>query len=207
MNWKLNISRLIHSVMPENLLIFDIDRKVEKIKNNSNIFVAPDNNALPRILRDGKHMVAFIPYCTKPFDCPMNRNGSRKNRDCLLLNGEKCQKNCSIKHFVYLIRRFGISNNDIFIIDSDDNLFDWLVRKSNQGNRFFIGAGCPYGVSYSLDYIIRDIGMQGIGIKLGGDVCSSMTDYYNMEHSDKGKHTYIPVRVFGVLRELVTSEE
>ena len=131
--------------------------------------------------------LAFMPYCSKPFSCPI---GERQNQRCLLLEGKECEEDCSVAEGIMFALNSGVNINDVFIIDKDEYLFSWLKKKADEGYNFFvIGVGCEFAINYAWDYV-RSLGFSGNVCKLRGDVCNKSDDYEAMEEKDIGKKTY-----------------
>lgn len=133
--------------------------------------------------------LSFMPYCCKPFDCPVGR----KNQRCVLLENGECDLDCSITDGVIFSILSGVNINDIFIIDKDEYLFSWLEDKSDEGYDFIvIGVGCDYAINMAWDYV-RSLGFVGNVVSLKGDVCNKEKDYDEMEERDAGKKTYFNI--------------
>ena len=162
--------------------------------------------------------VAFIPYCAKPLDfhCPVSDPVyGRKVKKCLKVTGGECSVPCSLGKMVDVLKRHGYTKDQIFIIDSDSNLFPWLKEKKEEGYRYVIpGVGCYYGIGYALDFIGRKLGYKGCIVLLDDydpedkkhGMCRSVFDYLNMDTTDRGKKTKISDKSIQLIEKILDGE-
>ncbi|NOR47611.1 MAG: hypothetical protein GQ533_06150 [Methanosarcinaceae archaeon] len=163
--------------------------------------------------------IAFIPYCAKPFEdfeCPANDpDYGRKNQKCIKVSGGECNVPCSVGKMVDVLLDHGYKKDQIFIIDSDSNLFPWLIKKKEEGYKYVIpGVACYYGIGYALDFIGDKLGYRGCIVLLEdyipGDtkhgVCRSISDYMYMEKIDKGKRTKIDDKSVRLIEKILDGE-
>lgn len=210
-NKSLSIKEVVHAFTPYSINKFLIERKCklnkqESIPKNSSLAVYPTSLDINKVIEEElDKCVAFLPYCAKPrenFTCPVSdHQDGRKNQKCLKLDGAKCKVPCSLGKMVDILKQKGFTKDRIFIIDSDSNLFPWLIQKRKEGYKYFMpGIGCHYGVKYALDYVEKTLGFKGCIVFIEDydpkdpkhGVCKSPSDYLNMEYGDKGKRTRIP---------------
>lgn len=146
--------------------------------------------------------IAFVPYCCKPFDCPMNASHGRKSQACLALEEKKCDHpKCSIERLVKLGDKLGIE--DYMIIDSDPNLFKWLAQKKGEGFKHVVGVACEFAVSYALEVIHVQLGYDGIIVLINGDKCKNKEEYAEMDSADRGRLTFIDEWTISTLEEII----
>lgn len=149
--------------------------------------------------------VAFMPYCCKPFDCPMNAINGRKNKSCKAIDNGNCDHpSCTIEQFVNITRKLGV--DEFLIIDSDSNLFKWLAEKSAQGYKHAIGAACEFAVSYALEVIQGQFGYDGLIVMINGDKCMTREEYSEMDLEDRGRLTFIDEWTLEALQELINHQ-
>ncbi len=145
--------------------------------------------------------VAFVPYCCKPFDCPLNEQNGRKSNTCQAVT-DKCEHtSCSIGAFIKIAKKFGIK--EFYIINSDTDLIHWLAKKHEEGYTQAIGAACEFAVSYALEVIHGQIGFDGLIIIINGDKCRTKTDYSESDESDRGRLTFIDEWTLMALEDIV----
>lgn len=179
--------------------------KQDKQLVDSNLALYPHTLDINKVVtEDIDKCISFLPYCAKPtgeHECPVsNKEQKRKNQHCVKLSNGKCTVPCSLGDMVDVLKKYGFTKNQIFIIDSDSNLFPWLVQKRKEGYEYFMpGVGCKYGVSYAIDLVGKKLGYKGC-IAFVDDycptdpkngVCKCMSDYMGMEGLDKGKRTKV----------------
>ena len=146
--------------------------------------------------------IGFMPYCCKPFDCPMNATHGRKSQACLALEEKKCDHpKCSIERFVRIADKLGIQ--DYMIIDSDPNLFKWLAEKKDEGYKHVIGVACEFAVSYALEVIHVQLGYDGLIVLINGDKCKNKEEYAEMDSTDRGRLTFIDEWTISTLEEII----
>ena len=163
--------------------------------------------------------VAFLPYCAKPlgdFECPANDSYyGRKNQKCIKVAGGSCEVQCSLGKMVDVLKDHGYGKDQIFIIDSDSNLFPWLKMKKDEGYKYVVpGVACYYGVGYALNFIGSELGYQGCIVLLEDydlddkehGVCRGISDYLNMEKTDKGKRTKIADSSIRLIEKILDGE-
>ena len=162
--------------------------------------------------------VAFLPYCAKSLDfkCPVSDPVyGRKVKKCLKVDGGECNVPCSLGDMVDVLKRHGYTKDQIFIIDSDSNLFPWLKEKKKEGYKYVIpGVGCYYGIGYALDFIGRKLGYKGCIVLLDdydpedikNGLCRNVFDYLNMDTTDKGKKTKITDKSIKLIEKILDGE-
>jgi len=142
----------------------------------------------PKSLRIEK-TVAFVPYCCKPFDCPLNEQNGRKSNTCQAVS-DKCEHtSCSIGAFIRIAKKMGIT--EFFVIDTDNELIRWLSKKRTEGYTQVIGVACEFAVCYALEVIHGQLGFDGLIIIINGDKCRTKNDYSESDASDRGRLTFI----------------
>jgi len=142
----------------------------------------------PRTLQQEK-TVAFVPYCCKPFDCPMNEQSGRKSNTCQAVS-DKCEHtSCTIGAFIKVAKRMGIK--EFFVIDTDSELIKWMSQKRSEGFNHVIGVACEFAVCYALEVIHGQLGFDGLIVIINGDKCRTKTDYAESDASDRGRLTFI----------------
>lgn len=183
---KKALQAMIFSVMPQRLQSKVAEKKVGG-DNITKLAIYPPGFDIEDM--DISKTIAFIPYCCKPQGCPANNGYSRKNKLCYLKLGEQCDygETCDVGRWINLLHYHGIKSRQIMIIDSDENLFDWLRSKYTAGYKYTIGFGCTFAVLYAVDYVFGQLGYKGIIGYIQGETCTDLKDYLSMEHSDKGK--------------------
>ncbi len=221
-NSSLSIKEVVHALTPYSINKFLIERKCkinrqEIIPKNRSLAVYPPSLDINKVIEEEiDKCIAFLPYCAKPMEnltCPASNNqDGRKNQKCLKLDGVKCKVPCSLGKMVDVLKQKGFTKDRIFIIDSDSNLFPWLIQKRKEGYKYFIpGIGCHYGVKYALDYVEKKLGFKGCIIFIEdynpndpkNGVCKTPSDYLNMEHGDKGKRTKIPDEAISLMERVL----
>lgn len=120
--------------------------------------------------------IAFLPYCCKPQGCPADDN--RKSEYCNLKIGEQCDYGnmCDVGRWIKVLERAGIKTHNIFIIDSDDNLFNWLKFKREARYKYVVGFGCTFSILYAIDYVFDTLGFKGVVGYIQGDTCSTIRE-------------------------------
>lgn len=145
--------------------------------------------------------VAFVPYCCKPFDCPLNEQTGRKSNSCQAVSDQCEHTSCSIGAFVKIAKKLGV--REFFVINSDTDLIKWLAKKHEEGYTHAIGAACEFAVSYALEVIHGQIGFDGLIVIINGDKCRTKTDYSESDASDRGRLTFIDEWSLMALDEIV----
>ena len=178
----------------ERLETDKVDRKLSSV---GIIPVPPDFD--PKKLSEEKS-VAFLPYCSKPFDCPSNPEFGRKSNKCQALEGECDHQSCSIGKFVAISRKIGVK--EFHIIDSDGGLFEWLAKKKAEGYEHVIGVACEFAVSYALEVIHGQLGFDGLIITINGDKCKTKEEYAESESTDRDRLTFVDEWTISTLEDL-----
>lgn len=145
-------------------------------------------NFEPKNLQQEK-TIAFVPYCCKPFDCPMNEQHGRKSNTCQAISDTCEHTTCTIGAFMKIAKKIGIS--EFFVIDTDSELIKWLSEKRSEGFTQAIGVACEFAVSYALEVIHGQLGYDGLIVIINGDKCRTKTDYAESDASDRGRLTFI----------------
>lgn len=144
--------------------------------------------------------VAFLPYCSKPFDCPSNQDSGRKSNRCQAIDGQCDRTACSLARFIQVAKRFGIK--EFHVIESDRGLFEWLAKKKDEGFKLVIGAACEFAVSYALEVIHGQLGFDGLIITINGDKCKTKEEYAESESTDRDRLTFVDEWTISTLEEL-----
>ena len=206
----MQLRELLHAIIPYSLNKKLIKRKCgfnkqDQVLIKNQVALYPPSLDLKKVVdTEIDRSIAFLPYCAKPMGdnkCPANNSVcKRKNQKCIKISGSTCNVPCSLGKMIDVLKKHGFTKDQIFIIDSDSNLFPWLIKKKEEGYKYFLpGIGCPYGVGYALDYVGKKLGYKGCIIFLDdydpndkkNGVCRTIHDYLNMETTDKGKRTKI----------------
>ena len=133
--------------------------------------------------------VAFLPYCSKPFDCPSNQAFGRKSNRCQALDGTCDHLSCSVGRFIKVAKKIGVQ--EFYVIESDEGLFKWLAKKKEEGFKHVIGAACEFAVCYALEVIHGQLGFDGLIVTINGDKCKTKEEYAESESSDRDRLTFI----------------
>jgi len=173
-------------------------RKVSPYLNSVGILPVPVDFD-PKRFGDEKSL-AFAPYCSKPFDCPLNCTHGRKSPACQAIDDKCDHQSCSIGRFIKIVRKLGIQ--EFYIIDTDAGLFKWLSKKKQEGYKHVIGTACEFAVSYALDVIHMQLGFDGFILVINGDKCKSKIDYAESDVSDRGRLTFIDEWTLSALEEI-----
>jgi hypothetical protein len=138
---------------------------------------------LNRLATEFDKSLAYIPYWLKPKNCPTNDAiTGKKNRNCLQISGSKCNEECSIKKLVKTLEKYGIKKEQLFVIDGDASLLDWLKGKTEQDcNHLNPGIRSRYAVSYALDFVGKTMGYDGLILVLEGHSTKSMGRLFGYE--------------------------
>jgi len=156
----------------------------------------------PKVLQN-ERTVAFVPYCCKPFDCPLNEQNGRKSNSCQAIS-DKCEHtSCSIGAFIKIARKIGVK--DFFVIDTDSELIKWLSEKRSEGFTHVIGVACEFAVSYALEVIHGQLGYDGLIVVINGDKCRTKVDYSESDASDRGRLTFIDEWTLMALEDIAKS--
>jgi len=161
--------------------------KVQRELDSVGVIPAPANFDPRNIPQE--RTVAFVPYCCKPFDCPLNEEKGRKSNTCQAVS-DKCEHtSCSIGSFIKIAKLMGIK--EFYVIDTDSDLLKWLSKKRDEGYTHAIGVACEFAVSYALEVIHGQLGFDGLIIIINGDKCRTKVDYSESDASDRGRLTFI----------------
>jgi len=172
--------------------------KIQKNLDSVGVIPAPANLD-PKVLKQEK-TVAFVPYCCKPFDCPLNEQSGRKSNTCQAMT-DKCEHtSCSIGAFIRIAKKIGV--NEFFVIDTDSELIRWLADKRSEGYTHVIGVACEFAVSYALEVIHGQLGFNGLIVIINGDKCRTKVDYAESDASDRGRLTFIDEWTLMALEEI-----
>lgn len=178
----------------ERLEMDKVDRRLTSV---GVIPVPPEFDV--RTLLDGK-TVAFLPYCSKPFDCPSNTEFGRKSNRCQAIEGQCDHVSCSVGRFIQVVKKFGIK--EFHIIDSDKGLFEWLAKKKDEGFTHVVGVACEFAVSYALEVIHGQLGFDGLIVTINGDKCKTKEEYAESDASDRDRITFVDEWTITTIEEL-----
>lgn len=181
--------------LAERLEMDRVDRKLTSV----GIIPVPPDFVIGK-LGDGK-TVAFLPYCSKPFDCPSNVEIGRKCNKCQAIEGECDRDACSVGKFIAVAKKFDAA--EFHVIDTDGGLFDWLAKKKDEGYKHVIGVACEFAVSYALEVIHGQLGFDGLIVTINGDKCKTKEEYSESEATDRDRLTFIDEWTIRTLEELV----
>lgn len=182
----------------ERLEMDKVDRRLTSV---GIIPVPPDFDM--NTLQDGK-TVAFLPYCSKPFDCPSNMDFGRKCNKCQGIEGQCDHISCSVGRFIQVVKKFGVK--EFHIIDSDSGLFEWLAKKKDEGFTHVVGVACEFAVSYALEVIHGQLGFDGIIVTINGDKCKTKEEYAESDAADRDRITFVDDWTISTLEELATQD-
>lgn len=161
--------------------------KSDRILRSVGLITAPADFDPLQIV--GNKTVAFVPYCCKPFDCPLNEQYGRKSNVCQEVS-DKCEHtSCTIGAFIRIARKLGIK--EFYVINADSDLIRWLARKHEEGYTHCVGVACEFAVCYALEVIHGQLGFDGLIMIINGDKCRNKTDYSESDESDRGRLTFI----------------
>lgn len=144
--------------------------------------------------------LAFVPYCSKPFDCPLNSEHGRKSNICQATYDKCDHESCTIGHLIAVAKKLGIQ--EFHVIATDAGLFEWLAKKSEEGFRHVIGVACEYAVSYALEVIHGQLGYDGLILTITGDKCKTKEEYSESDAADRDRLTFIDEWTISTLEEL-----
>lgn len=173
-------------------------RRISPYLNSVGIIPVPVSFDV-RLFAEEKSL-AFAPYCSKPFDCPLNCTHGRKSPACQAIDDKCDHQSCSIGRFIKIAKKLGI--RDFFIIDTDAGLFKWLSKKKQEGYKHVIGTACEFAVSYALEVIHGQLGFDGFILVINGDKCKTKIDYAESDISDRGRLTFIDEWTLSALEEI-----
>jgi len=176
-----------------------LDKLDYDLRSMGLIAVPPDFN-LKKLTEEKS--VAFVPYCCKPFDCPLNVEQGRKSSACNAMENEGCEhQTCTIKNFVRVVKKLHIE--EFLVIDADANLFRWLADKKNEGYKHTIGVACEFAISYAFEVIHGQLEYDGLIIMITGDKCRTKEEYAEMDSEDRGRLTFIDEWTLVALEEII----
>ncbi len=169
--------------LSERLELGKVQRKLDSV----GVIPAPSDFDPKRLQTD--KTIAFVPYCCKPFDCPLNEQNGRKSNTCQAIS-DKCEHtSCSIGAFIKIAKKMGIK--EFYVIDTDSELIKWLSGKRKEGFTHAIGVACEFAVSYALEVIHGQLGFDGLILIINGDKCRTKVDYSESDATDRGRLTFI----------------
>lgn len=151
-------------------------------------------------LLSAEKSVAFVPYCSKPFDCPSNPEYGRKSNRCQAVDGQCEHTSCTLGRFIKVAKKLGAK--EFHVIESDSKLFEWLAQKKDEGYNHIIGVACEYAVSYALEIIHGQLGFDGLIVTINGDKCKTKEEYSESEATDRDRLTFIDEWTISTLEEL-----
>ncbi len=144
--------------------------------------------------------LAFVPYCSKPFDCPLNSEHGRKSNICQATYDKCDHQSCTIGHLIKVAKKLGIQ--EFHVIATDTGLFEWLAKKREEGYQHVIGVACEYAVSYALEVIHAQLGYDGLILTITGDKCKTKEEYSESDAADRDRLTFIDEWTISTLEEL-----
>ena len=172
--------------------------KVQRELDSVGVIPAPTSFD-PKTLQQ-ERTVAFVPYCCKPFDCPLNEQHGRKSNTCQAI-ADKCEHTtCSIGAFITIAKKMGVK--EYYVIDTDSDLIKWLSQKRSEGFTHAIGVACEFAVSYALEVIHGQLGYDGLIVIINGDKCRTKVDYSESDASDRGRLTFVDEWTLMALEEI-----
>ncbi len=180
--------------LTERLEMDQIDRNLTSV---GIVPVPPDFDIT--LLADEKS-VAFVPYCSKPFDCPLNMDNGRKSNKCQAMEGQCEHTSCTLSKFMVVAKELGVK--EFHVIESDGKLFEWLAQKKDEGFNHIIGVACEYAVSYALEIIHGQLGFDGLIVTINGDKCKTKEEYSESDAADRDRLTFIDDWTLSTLHEL-----
>ncbi len=175
----------------------EMDRVDRRLTSVGIIPVPPDLDV--RTLADGKS-VAFLPYCSTPFDCPSNAEYGRKCNKCQAVEGLCDHLSCSVGRFIQVVKKFGVKQ--FHIIDTDSGLFEWLAKKREEGYTHVFGVACEFAVSYALEVIHGQLGFDGLIVTINGDKCKTKEEYAESDASDRDRITFVDEWTISTIEEI-----
>ncbi|MBN1678190.1 MAG: DUF116 domain-containing protein [Candidatus Thermoplasmatota archaeon] len=175
-------------------------RKVDPRLSSVGIIPVPTDFDIRKFTEEKS--LAFVPYCSKPFDCPLNSEHGRKSNICQATYDKCDHQSCSIGQFIKVARRLGIQ--EFHVIATDAGLFEWLAQKRAEGYLHVIGVACEYAVSYALEVIHGQLGYDGFIITITGDKCKTKEEYSESDAEDRDRLTFIDEWSISTLDELIT---
>ncbi len=185
--------------LAERLEMDKVDRRLTSV---GIIPVPPDFD----VTRLGKEKtIAFLPYCSKPFDCPSNAEEGRKCNKCQAIEGQCDRDACSVGKFIGVAKQFGAA--EFHVIDTDGGLFDWLAKKRDEGYKHVIGVACEFAVSYALEVIHGQLGFDGLIVTINGDKCKTKEEYAESEATDRDRLTFIDEWTISTLEEIASESK
>jgi len=167
----------------ERLEMDKIDRRMSAV----GIIPVPYNFDIRKLSEE--KTIAFLPYCSKPFDCPSNAEFGRKSNKCQMIDGQCNHQSCSMDRFIKAAKKLGAK--EFHVIDTDSGLFEWLTKKKKEGFTHVIGAACEFAVCYALEVIHGQLGFDGLIITITGDKCKTKKEYAESESADRDRLTFV----------------
>lgn len=175
-------------------------RKVDARLASVGIIPVPYDFDIHRFVEEKS--IAFVPYCSKPFDCPLNSEHGRKSNTCQAINDKCDHQSCTIGQFIKVAKRLGIT--EFHVIATDAGLFKWLAQKRAEGYQHVIGVACEYAVSYAFEVIHGQLGYDGFILTITGDKCKTKEEYSESDAADRDRLTFVDEWTISTLNELVT---
>lgn len=175
-------------------------RKVDPRLSSVGIIPVPVDFDLRRFSEEKS--LAFVPYCSKPFDCPLNSEHGRKTNICQATYDKCDHQSCTIGQFIKVAKKLGI--HEFHVIATDAALFEWLAQKKKEGYQHLIGVACEYAVSYALEVIHGQLGYDGLILTITGDKCKTKEEYSESDEADRDRLTFVDEWTLSTLDELVT---
>jgi len=154
-----------------------------------------------RKLSDEKGL-AFVPYCSKPFDCPLNAEHGRKSNLCQATFDKCDHPSCTIGQFIKVAKKLGI--HEFHVVATDKGLFEWLAKMRTEGYEHVVGVACEFAVSYALEVIHGQLGYDGLILTITGDKCKNKEEYAESETADRDRLTFIDEWTITTLDDLAT---
>ena len=181
--------------LSDRLELKDVDRYLKSV----GLVPVPPDFDLGRLYTE--KTVAFMPYCSKPLDCPMNTEVPRKSANCRA-SVEKCDHpTCSLSRYITALRKLGIT--EMYVIDNDAGLFEWLMSKRREGYTHVVGAACEFAMCYALEVVRNQLHFDGLIVTINGDKCRTQTEYAESDAGDRGRLTFVDSRTLTALETIV----
>lgn len=175
-------------------------RKTDPRLSSVGIIPVPTDFDMRRLSEEKS--LAFVPYCSKPFDCPLNSEHGRKANICQATYDKCDHQSCTIGQFIKVARKLGI--HEFHVIATDMGLFEWLAEMRKEGYQHVIGVACEYAVSYALEVIHGQLGYDGLILTITGDKCKTKEEYSESDAEDRDRLTFIDEWTLNTLDELAT---
>jgi len=175
-------------------------REVDPRLSSVGIIPVPHDFEIRRFVEEKS--LAFVPYCSKPFDCPLNSEHGRKSNTCQAISDKCDHQSCTIGKFIKVAKKLGIT--EFHVIATDAGLFEWLAQKREEGYQHVIGVACEYAVSYAFEVIHGQLGYDGFILTITGDKCKTKEEYSESDAADRDRLTFVDEWTINTLDELVT---